>query len=244
MSDVAALIRAFLEQEKQTLHVACPARVVSFDAVKQSCSVQPISSVRMSDTEIALPVLEDVPFCFPRAGGFTLSMPVAAGDIVTLFFSDRMLDTWRGSGRVSSPTDPRSHALADAFAAPIGVWPDGSLSSVPAAAGTAAALVGPGGGIRVDADGTVHIGTGANGLGSQALALDPAVRAQLNAINPLLTALADAVSLMAPLVAVLAAAPPAAAAITAAGVASKVARTALTVAQWPTTMAATKAKAL
>jgi hypothetical protein len=104
---------------------------VSFDAAKQSCSVQPISSVRLADTEISLPVLDDVPFCFPRAGGFTLVLPVAAGDVVTLLFTDRMLDGWRGSGRAIAPTDPRSHALADAFAVPLGMWPDAELSQAP-----------------------------------------------------------------------------------------------------------------
>jgi phage baseplate assembly protein gpV len=68
-----------------------------------------------------LPLLVDVPVVLPRAGGFVLSFPVAAGDECLVVFSDTNMDAWWQAGGVQNPVDRRRHALADGFAI-LGPW--------------------------------------------------------------------------------------------------------------------------
>lgn len=103
-------------------HVSLPARVTRVDLAKGLLDAQPlIMDVVEIDGErhaIAFPVVTNVPIFVANGGGFRLTFPVAAGDVVTLQFADRSLDVWlaRGGGPVD-PVDPRAHALSDGIVA-------------------------------------------------------------------------------------------------------------------------------
>lgn len=110
-----------LEGLQAKLWTALPGIVVSADLDKQTCVVQPsIRGVLLDEqnnaTSVQLPLLADVPICFPRAGGFALTVPLSAGDEVLVVFSSRAIDSWWQSGGVGEPVEARMHDLSDGFA--------------------------------------------------------------------------------------------------------------------------------
>lgn len=103
------------------LRVAIPAIIESFDAVKQTVSVQPAitENIQVGNEEAKatkLPVLTDIPICFPRANGYCITLPVAKGDECLLVFADMCIDGWWQSGGVQDQMETRRHDLSDAFA--------------------------------------------------------------------------------------------------------------------------------
>ena len=122
--------RLYSEEEQQRaaafnnsaqLRVAIPGLVESFDAEKQTVSVQPAITENIQTGESAvkatqLPILTDIPICFPRAGGYCITLPVKKGDECLLVFADMCIDGWWQSGGVQDQMETRRHDLSDAFA--------------------------------------------------------------------------------------------------------------------------------
>lgn len=103
------------------LRVAIPAIVESFDAGKQTVSVQPAltENIQAGNDDVKavkLPILTDIPICFPRANGYCITLPVAKGDECLLVFADMCIDGWWQSGGVQDQMETRRHDLSDAFA--------------------------------------------------------------------------------------------------------------------------------
>lgn len=70
------------------------AKVVSYDATKQTVNVIPLHKERYDGTNagMELPQLDEVPVIFPSGGGALMSFPVKPNDIVTIMFHQRSLD--------------------------------------------------------------------------------------------------------------------------------------------------------
>lgn len=124
-SESEALVR-MLTEFGMKIRVAMPGVVVSFDATKQTVRVKPALKERvningvLSDEEIK--DLLDVPIFMPRAGGYTLTMPVTAGDECLVIFGDSCMDSWWQSGGTGNKQmDLRRHDLSDGYAI-LGVW--------------------------------------------------------------------------------------------------------------------------
>lgn len=103
------------------LRVAIPGIVESFDASKQTVSVQPAITENIQAGDEAtkatkLPILTDIPICFPRANGYCITLPIAKGDECLLVFADMCIDGWWQSGGVQDQMETRRHDLSDAFA--------------------------------------------------------------------------------------------------------------------------------
>lgn len=95
--------------------------VESFDAVKQTASVQPAIRARAQNRDgsyewVELPLCLDCPVYFPSGGGVYLTFPVAKGDDCLLVFADRCIDAWWQSGGVQNQAEIRMHSLSDGFA--------------------------------------------------------------------------------------------------------------------------------
>lgn len=124
IATLASIIRQGANAILKDVHTALPGIVVSFDPETQLAEVQPaIKRVFREETEdgeiltdVALPVLINVPVVFPRGGGYSLTFPVAAGDECLLVFSERSIDNWHEFGGVRKPTAKRFHDLSDALA--------------------------------------------------------------------------------------------------------------------------------
>lgn len=118
---LAEVIRRAIEARLAEVRVSMPGTIESFDTATQLASVRPdLKELRFGedDSEIVEPlgVISDVPVQFPRAGGFSLTVPVQKGDPCLLVFSDRSLDKWLDSGGQVDPVDERRHHLSDAVA--------------------------------------------------------------------------------------------------------------------------------
>jgi hypothetical protein len=131
MNSQPEMLRRMMSKLKADLRVAMPGIVVAFNSDEQTVSVQPALREKLKDkngnvTDVALPVLPDVPIVFPRAGGFALTMPVAPGDECLVIFTDMCIDSWWSSGGVQNQLELRRHDLSDAFAI-LGTWSQPNL---------------------------------------------------------------------------------------------------------------------
>lgn len=123
LNDEQEALRVAMDGRLSSLWTALPGIITEVDLTKRTCSVQPSIQGRTqkpdgSMTFVNLPMLVDVPIIMPSAGGFTLSLPIAAGDEVLVIFSSRCIDAWWVNGGVSVPMEQRMHDLSDGFAIP------------------------------------------------------------------------------------------------------------------------------
>jgi hypothetical protein len=105
------------------IRTAMPGIVTAVDLGRQVLSVQPAIQGQQDSPDgttanVNLPLLVDVPICWPRAGGFAITFPIAPGDEVLVVFGDRCIDAWWQSGGVGVALEQRMHDLSDAFAIP------------------------------------------------------------------------------------------------------------------------------
>lgn len=101
--------------------MAIPGIIQSFDAAKQTATVQPAitENIKIGNRDaqaMNLPILSDVPVQFPRAGGYSVTFPVKSGDECLLVFADMCIDGWWQSGGVQNQMERRRHDLSDAIA--------------------------------------------------------------------------------------------------------------------------------
>lgn len=112
------------------LHTCEPAKVLSYDAAKQTVDVQPVNKRRFTDADTGetfyeqKPAIPAVPVGWPMAGGFGMCMPLEAGDHVWLIYAQESISEWREADQVSEPTDAGrltdSHPFAIPAAFPVG----------------------------------------------------------------------------------------------------------------------------
>ena len=162
---LAELIRLAVKQNQGELHVSLPGEIKKYDVSEQKADVQLLLKrplVAADGTELdaeSLPLLMDVPVVFPRGGGFFLSLPLAAGDLVHVIFVERSIDQWLDkNGEETDPLDYRMHSLSDAVAYP-GLYPR-KLSLADAHASNL--VLGEDGGTQVHiepSNGTIHLGS-------------------------------------------------------------------------------------
>ena len=130
----AELLRLAIDANRRELHTAMPGVVKAVDAGAGTVDVQPQLQVPGRDSggePETLPILPDVPVAFPRMGGFSLRMPVTAGDTVLLVFCERDIGAWQVRGEPGVPGDDRPHSLAGAVAIP-GLFADANALKIPA----------------------------------------------------------------------------------------------------------------
>lgn len=117
-SFVEAITRVLDNKLRNTFN-ALPAKIETYDETKQLASVKPLLNRKLKDeSELILPVINNVPVIFPRTANAIISLPIAVGDKVLLVFADRSLDEWLSSGNEVFPADNRMHDLSDAIALP------------------------------------------------------------------------------------------------------------------------------
>lgn len=116
-------MRLVLDGRQSSMWTAMPAIVQSVDFDAMTCEVQPAIQGTIEDENgnrqsVNLPLLVDVPICFPNAGGFILTFPMASGDEVLVVMASRCIDAWWQSGGIQRPMEARMHDLSDGFAIP------------------------------------------------------------------------------------------------------------------------------
>ncbi len=102
--------RILKESFFESLHVAVPGQIVSYDSTKRTADIQPlIRNWRRLENS---PLLLDVPVFFP--GNFTFT--VSPGDECLVVFADSCIDAWFQNSGISSPIVSRRHDMSDGFA--------------------------------------------------------------------------------------------------------------------------------
>lgn len=99
------------------VHTALPGQIISYDHTLQKASIQPsLKKSYLDGTTQEMPILNNVPVIFPKAGGASLTFPVLPGDTCLLLFIERSTDLWKSVGGIVAPNDPRKFDLSDAVA--------------------------------------------------------------------------------------------------------------------------------
>lgn len=119
--DPNEMMLAALEGHQSQMWTALPGFIVSFNAAKQTCTVQPTLKCQFEQQDgsfqwVQMPVIQDIPVFFPKGGGATLTFPIAANDECLLVFASRCIDSWWQSGGIQVQADKRMHDLSDAMA--------------------------------------------------------------------------------------------------------------------------------
>jgi hypothetical protein len=109
------------------VHTCLPAKIKSYDSSTQKAEIEPLlkTKYKNEDKAVDLPVINNVPVQWQSAnnGSAFIHLPLKAGDLGIILFSERSLDTWlSGEGASVSPDDPRHHHISDAIFIP-GVRP-------------------------------------------------------------------------------------------------------------------------
>lgn len=114
------LVSRIIEDTKSDIRVSLPAKITSFDSVKQTVSCIPtireLVNINGEVKYTTLPTLQDVPIIIPRAGNWALTLPIKAGDECIVIFQDLCIDGWWSRGDIQNWNDLRRHDLSDAIA--------------------------------------------------------------------------------------------------------------------------------
>lgn len=110
-------LRAAIEQHMARTWTSAMGRIVSYDAAKQTASVQLTVKSFVKDENgkrkaVDIPILQDVPVQFPGSGGQTMTFPVAVGDECLVMFLSRASDAQQQSGGDQNPTDASVNSLS------------------------------------------------------------------------------------------------------------------------------------
>lgn len=185
-------IDRILADFRSELHNCFPARVVRYNAAKQTVDVKPCITRPIpgeeweEDIHDEIPELPNVPIQWYRAGGFVITLPLKAGDYVTVHCADQSTLVWREKGGVGAlPGINDEFGLNGCWAEP-GNYPDNrehTLSNVSTEdfeirhdqAGVVISIK-PDGSVRIKS-GDVTIG---NGPAPQAVALADLVKSEIN----------------------------------------------------------------
>lgn len=89
-----------------------PGRIVSFDAEKQTATIQPLYKPKFNGQAVDMPELLEVPVRFQRAGNGAVTFPVKAGNMVTLRPQMRSSENYHTEDD-GSPSDARSFNPSD-----------------------------------------------------------------------------------------------------------------------------------
>lgn len=123
LNDPEEALRTALDGRQSQIWTAVQAIVQSVNLTAMTVEVQPATQGTVEDENgatryVNLPVLVDVPICFPSAGGFMVTLPIAVGDEVLIVIASRCIDTWWQNGGIGKPAEFRMHDLSDGFAIP------------------------------------------------------------------------------------------------------------------------------
>lgn len=123
LNDPETAMRYALQGLQSQMWCALPAIVSAVDLTAMTVECTPSIKGVATDSKgvqsyITMPPLLDVPLVFPSAGGFSLTLPIKAGDEVLVVFASRCIDAWWQNGGIQQPMELRMHDLSDGFAIP------------------------------------------------------------------------------------------------------------------------------
>lgn len=111
--DWAEILDAHTSRRLLKLHTSAPGKIVDYDETAQTATVQLVVQEEAGDADTfeTIPALTDVPIAWPAGGGYAITMPLVAGDLVTVVFSEADDTQWRATGDIAPPNNLRRHGL-------------------------------------------------------------------------------------------------------------------------------------
>lgn len=102
------------------LKVSFPAKVTTVNA-NGTVNIQPVIREKLISASnkinyVNLPIIPNVPICWPSGGGYSITFPISVGDECLAVISDQSFDNWWLYGGVQNPIEYRRHDLTDAIA--------------------------------------------------------------------------------------------------------------------------------
>lgn len=132
IGNLTNLFNQALREYDANMHVSLPCIVTGFDPEKQTISCIPAvrELVNLNGTLefVDFPELKDVPIEVPRAGGFSITLPITVGQECRVTFQDLCIDGWWARGGIQNWNDLRRHDLSDAIAT-FSPWSQGNTLS-------------------------------------------------------------------------------------------------------------------
>lgn len=123
---IKKLVNAIVSKRIAHIHTTIPAQVVSYDATKNTCSIQPcIGVMRTDDTDTGysdFPQLDDIPVGFPGNGDAFLTCPVKADSYGIYHVAEEDINNWLNSGGVVAPSSVDRFNLDSGFFEPRAPW--------------------------------------------------------------------------------------------------------------------------
>jgi hypothetical protein len=118
---LAAVIRVGIDRRLADIRTAVVGVVESYAEGKADVQILRPDPVENQDGTLSYlrgPVVRNVPIAMPGVSTkrMRITLPVSAGDFVTLVFSDRELSQWLQTGREVEPESPRTFDVSDAIA--------------------------------------------------------------------------------------------------------------------------------
>jgi Phage protein Gp138 N-terminal domain len=161
-------------------------QIVSFDYPLATINILG-QRVLNDGTTSPYPQLENVPVFTLQGGGYSLQLPVAAGDQCLLIFSDRNIDAWNQNGNSQPPLDGRLHDISDGFAL-VGInW--SSDTKLPEPSSTEARLIDPTGLVKVGIEnGKITVQNATENLGTILTGITTALQTLNGAVATMTTA--------------------------------------------------------
>jgi hypothetical protein len=144
----ASSMRDAIEQRERQMQIAFPAKVISYTPATCTARLEPQfietwreGSERVSETFDATVTatgrprkprldsdayIDNIPVCFPRAGDYRMTFPIAAGDFGLVICTKFSLDVWRETATAGDPGDLRRFTMSGATFHPVSLSPNDS----------------------------------------------------------------------------------------------------------------------
>ena len=173
---LSELLRQALDAILSEIHTCLPGMIESYDKATGLAQVKPLLMKKVAGEAAPreMGIISGVPVLQPRAGSAFVRLPVAAGSLCLLVFSERSLDAWLSRGGVVDPELNAKFHLNDAIAIP-GLYPateappaNGADSSIEIANGATWIEVTRDGAVKVSAAAKVTLSAPAVNLGDEA----------------------------------------------------------------------------
>lgn len=118
------LLNAFRKSIVGELHTSMPGKIVKYDPTTKLADVQPmIKRAYFDDDGVkqyeSFPTIPRVPVLMPGGQGYLVTIPLGAGDMVWLSFSEGAIAEYLSTLQESEPQDLRRHSLSYPVAFPV-----------------------------------------------------------------------------------------------------------------------------
>lgn len=111
------VLKKFQRATMSEIRCCLPATVTGVDSAMGTVDAQITVKYTKATGEYAdYPVLSALPAIVLQGGGVAAKFPVQVGDQCLVFFADRAMDAWKGSGTAQPLPNNRMHDLSDGFA--------------------------------------------------------------------------------------------------------------------------------